>query len=114
MDIQVLPVLQSTVGMQARTLFSSAAATEVWEHLRRPLRQNLSPSAFRALMLLLTFFPHKTASIPSDTPWHRIATEAVDLWLSCKLNSFWDRLWLCFLSRLAKWDTHVSHVNMHA
>ena len=106
-EVVITAMVYTYVRMQARSLFPVAAASEVWEQLRQPLRKTLSPSAVRALMLLLTFFPHKTASMKSDTNWHEIATEAVDIWLSCKLNSFWNRLWLCFLSRLAKWDTHV-------
>jgi hypothetical protein len=93
--------------LQARTLFAAEAATEVWQYLQKPLRQSLTQAPLRALILLLTFFPHKAASTSPELPWADFATQAVEIWLSSKLNPFWDRLWLCFLSRLAKWDTHV-------
>ena len=96
--------------MQARTLFTATAATEIWQLLKGPLQLTLSQSSLRALVLLLTFFPHKTAAIAPELPWHCIAEEAVRIWLSHKLNSYWDRLWLCFLSRIAKWDTHVRSI----
>lgn len=99
-----------SAGMQARKLFSSAGATEIWDVLKGPLQLTLSPNSLRALVLLLTFFPHQAAATSPELPWHTIAAEAVQIWLKHKLNSYWDRLWLCFLSRIAKWDTHVRPV----
>lgn len=99
--------------MQARTLFTASAVTEIWELLKAPLQLTLFQNSLRALVLLVTFFPHQAAATHPELTWHpkltwhSIAAEAVEVWLSRKLNSFWDRLWLCFLSRLAKWDTHV-------
>lgn len=93
--------------LQARSLFTASAARDIWKVLKGPLKLTITPSALRSVVLLLTFFPHKTAATNPELPWHSIAAEAVEIWLSVKLNSFWDRLWLCFLSRIAKWDTHV-------
>lgn len=95
--------------VQAKCLFTEDAALAIWSLLRNPLHQKLAMSPPKALILLLTFFPHKTASaVDSKVNWHGIAGEAVATWLNFKLRPSWDRMWLCFLSRLAKWDTHVS------
>lgn len=93
--------------LQARTLFPPAAVVPIWERLQLPLEQTLSPVSLRALILLVTFFPFKAAPAGPCLPLHDIAATAVQLWLSASMNTFWDRLWLRFLARLAKWDTHV-------
>ena len=92
--------------MQAKTLFAPSAASEIWDRLKLPLALP-APTCISALVLLVTFFPHKAADRSPDGPWHSIAEQAVKLWLGYKMNAFSDRLWLCFLARLAKWDTHV-------
>lgn len=79
----------------------------IWNRLLPQLEQTLSPISLRALILLLTFFPFKAAPAAADLPVHAIADKAIQLWLSVSMNTFWDRLWLRFLARLAKWDTHV-------
>jgi hypothetical protein len=92
---------------QASTLFAPSAVEVIWGLLRPALEQPLTPNSLKALATLIVFFPQKTAAIAPELPWHAYAEQAVDLWLQVRHNSFWDRLWLCFLSRLAKWDTHV-------
>lgn len=93
--------------LQARTLFPPAAMEPIWQRLQLLLEQTLSPISLRALILLVTFFPFKAAPAAPDLPLHDIAAKAVQLWLSVSMNTFWDRLWLRFLARLARWDTHV-------
>eukprot|EP00892_Ulva_mutabilis_P011637 jgi/Ulvmu1/8846/UM049_0027.1 len=92
---------------KARSLFPPEAVEPIWQKVHAQLKHTLSPISLQALIQLLTFFPFKAAPAAPELPLHDIAAEAVQLWLSVNMNTFWDRLWLRFLARLAKWDTHA-------
>lgn len=105
--------MHTTLRLQARTLFPSGAVEPIWQRLQAQLEHTLSPVSLRALILLLNFFPFKAAPVAPELPLHDIAAKSVQLWLSVSMNTFWDRLWLRFLARLAKWDTHVRFISTY-
>jgi hypothetical protein len=93
--------------LQAKAFFPPKDAITVWHRLHPHLSQPLSPLCLEALTSLLIFFPHHGVSAARTLPWNEWAFRSVEIWRTTAHNVFWDSAWICFLSRLAKHDTHV-------
>lgn len=93
--------------MQVKHLFPPEAAAEVWARCEPIIARSLSVECYHALLLLLSFFPHRALSAGVDLPWNAWAQRALQLWGSMQQQLTWDHLWLAFFARLAKADTFV-------
>jgi hypothetical protein len=93
--------------MQAKHLFPPSAALAIWNLLEADLSQPLAVTCYHALLLLLSFFPHRLVNTEHSLPWKQWSRRAVQMWGKMQHQMTWTRLWLAFLSRLAKWDRYV-------
>ena len=71
------------------------------------LAQPLTFHCYHALLLLLTFWPHRAVSTHRELPWDAWAQRGMDLWGAMRHQHSWNRLWIAFFARLAKWDRYV-------
>ena len=93
--------------VQVKHLFPSSAAATLWQRLEPALAQPLTFECYHALLLLLSFLPHRAVSTDRSLPWNDWAQRGMELWGQMRHQHTWNRLWIMFFARLAKWDRYV-------